>query len=272
MIDGDTTDFTQFEQANAVPAETAPVDPPAEPEPVEPDPADPPADPEAAKPKKDFQSRIDEVTRARREAEREAKYWRDVAMGKVQPEPKQPEGPKAPNPDDFELGDLDPRYVQAVIAHEVKQGITKGLDEIRGTVAQDTARQAQARVWEARQAEARAEFADYDDKVISGAHNWPCTEEMAEAIRTSDVGGKVAYHLASNPAEAHRIAELSPIAQVREIGRLEARYEGAKSQPKPTTSAPTPPKGQARGAGGQFESNASTTDFAAFEAMANRKS
>lgn len=218
----------------------------------------------APKPKKTAQERIDEITRARREAEREAKYWRDVAEGRVKPEGQQQEAPKAPNPDDFDMGETDPAFIKAVIAFEVK----KGIDEGRQVLAQDLHMQAQERAWEAAQSVARSKFADYDAKVVDGASNWPCTPEMAQAIRTSDAGGEVAYHLASNPEEARRIAALDPFSQVRELGRIEARLESpppAKVPAKTATSAPKPPVNQARGASGQFSVAPDTDDFAAFE-------
>lgn len=58
-------------------------------------------------------------------------------------------------------------------------------------------------------------------------------------IEESDRGPEVAYHLANNQADAERIGKLSPLAQVRELVKLEA------SLPKPNapaTKAPAPPK------------------------------
>lgn len=267
MTDGE--DFTTFEQQQNEP----PAADPSEPEPADPDNGEPPAtegdpaEPEP-KPKKTAQERIDEITAKHRTAEREAKYWQDVAEGRTKPNGGTPpkEEAKAPNPDDFDLGRSDERYIEAVIDYRVK----KGLDEVRGGVAQDLQVQAAERAWEAKQEAARSEFADYDEKVTNGAHNWPCSPDMAEAIRTSDVGGKLAYHLASHPEEARRIVGLNPYAQVREIGRIEASLESG-TPPAKTTNAPKPPGNQARGAGGAFTADGSTKDFAAFEALANRK-
>lgn len=61
-----------------------------------------------------------------------------------------------------------------------------------------------------------------------------------EAIADSDVGPDILNHLADNPKECERIASLSPIAAIREIGRIEAKLE-AKPEPKKTASkAPAP--------------------------------
>lgn len=233
------------------------------------------------KPLSKTQQRFNEITRARREAERradaaerDAKYLRDRLEGRAaDPAPKVAE---APNPDDYDLGDLDPRYTKAVIAHEVKLGIAQGLDEIKGTVAEDRNRQAQERVWEAKFSSARSKFADFDAVIApkdeSGAIRWPLSDDAGKAIQESDVAGELLYHLASNPEEARRIYAMSPHSQIREIGRLEASLVSSEAPaPAKTTNAPKPATVQARGAGGHFAASAATTNFAEFEAMANRK-
>lgn len=287
MTDGE--DFATFEQQQNAPADTAAddgtgaavadtaSDPDAQ------DPADPIDDSIAADPsdladpadvpkpnRKPAAERIAELVRKGHDAEREAKYWRDVAEGRARPpgaEPPSAGAPKAPNPQDYDFGETDPKYIEAVIDYRVE----KGLDKVRNGVAQDLHIQAVGRAWEAKQDAARSDLADYDEKVIDGAHNWPCSEVAAEAIRTSDAGPRIAYHLASHPDEARRINGLSPLAQVLEIGKIGASVNPTASAPAKTTNAPKPPGNQARGAGGHFAPNAATTDFREFETMANRK-
>lgn len=277
----DTSTFVSGEQTEGVspPADPAPADPapaPNEGEGGAEAPVEETAEVQEEKKRKTAQDRIDEITRARREAEREAKYWRDVAMGKVQPEQnhQQPEGPKAPDPNAYEMGDMDPRYQSDLVDYKVEVRLSKaGLDNLDEKVAQSLQHQAAERVWEARQDEVRSEFADYDEKVyapdpVTGRAKWPCTQDMAAAIRESDAGGRLAYHLASNPEEARRIAALTPHSQIRELGRLEATLapaSAAKPQAKTATDAPKPATGQVRGAGGQFSPSPETDDFKAFE-------
>jgi hypothetical protein len=45
---------------------------------------------------------------------------------------------------------------------------------------------------------------------------------MAEAIKESELGPEMLYHLGLHPDEAARIEKLSPVSQVRELGKLEA--------------------------------------------------
>jgi hypothetical protein len=88
---------------------------------------------------------------------------------------------------------------------------------------------------------------------------------MLETMQESDMGAEVAYHLASNPAEAQRIASLTPRAQAREIGRIEAMLS-QPSKPKAKTVSDAPePVASARGNNGRFTVNPDTDDFAAFE-------
>jgi hypothetical protein len=221
------------------------------------------------KPRKPASERIAEITAARRDAERQADYWRKVANGEIERPKQEVEAAPvadtdAPNPDDFEFGDADPKYVTALVQHSVKIA----LDNDRSQRAESEATQETVRAWEAAQSAARTKYADYDQVVTEGAaaNAWPCTREMAQALHTSELGGEVAYHLASNPDEARRIASLNPISQIRELGKLEARLGVAEASPKPKpTNAPTPPSNGARGAGGRFEVAPDTDDFAAFE-------
>lgn len=198
--------------------------------------------------RRSFQERINEKTRLQREAERtaeaeraraeqaerDAQYWREQAAA-------------VPSPDSEEFEKL----VDAALSKR------------------EAARQAQEAeaAWMKRQADAAAKYDDYFETVIEGAEKatWVCSPTMAEAIRTSETGADVAYHLAKNPEEARRIAALPDIAQVRELTRLETKLATAPAAPpKTATDAPAPPP-KARGSGGQFKVAADTDDFAAFE-------
>jgi len=90
--------------------------------------------------------------------------------------------------------------------------------------------------------DARQRYADFDEKI--GADGVPFTEEVVIALAETDNPGELAYHLANNREELHRIATLSPRAQAMAIGRLEAKMAGkpaaAKAANKKTTNAPDP--------------------------------
>jgi hypothetical protein len=93
---------------------------------------------------------------------------------------------------------------------------------------------------------------DFEEKVLVGAQRgeWACSQEMGEALRVSDKGPELAYHLASNPAEAARISRLSPALQLMELGKLEAKLTAAKAEDRNQAPTPIP---QSRGSGGKFQ-------------------
>ncbi len=91
--------------------------------------------------------------------------------------------------------------------------------------------------YEDRAEDARAKYDDFDQIVRNP--NLRITNEMAETIKSSDIGPDLAYHLGMNPKEALRIASLSPLQQAREIGKLEVKLS-TEPAVKRTTSAPAP--------------------------------
>lgn len=88
-----------------------------------------------------------------------------------------------------------------------------------------------------RSQKAATEVDDFED--VLSASEAPMTPQMAEAIMHSELGPKLAYHLAKNPEEAERIAALPAARQATEIGRLETKIESAPPPKKPS-NAPAP--------------------------------
>jgi len=85
--------------------------------------------------------------------------------------------------------------------------------------------------------EARSKYDDFEQ--VAYNPKLPVTEVMAETIRSSDIGPELAYYLGTNPKDAERISRLAPLAQAKEIGKIEAKL--ASDPPmKRTTSAPAP--------------------------------
>lgn len=223
---------------------------------------------EKPKPRKSPQERIDEVTKQRYDAERERDYWREQALrttptAKEQPAQAAPEDDE-PDPNLYEYGASDVNFIRDLARHDARQEFRKEMEKERRTrEVQDVERTFAERV-----RAATAKYDDYQEVVVDGANRraWPCTPDMADAIRTSEAGPDVAYHLAKNPEDARRIAALTPIAQIRELGRLEERLTAApKAAPAKTATDAPRPTPQVRGAGGQFTVAPDTDDFAAFE-------
>jgi hypothetical protein len=222
----------------------------------------------SAKRKKSFQERMDEVTAARRAAEREADTLRGEVEAlrklrtedKVEPAPQQEQESAEPDPADYELGDMDPKYFSDLIDWRAEQkfdAFRKAGEAERARAEMEAHATAMRNTYDERASAAAEKYPDFEDVVTSGAARgeWPCPETVALGIMNSEVGPDVAYHLATNKAEAARIAKLHPLDQAREFGRLEARFMNPEPEEKPqlkTTSAPPPPTSRTRGSGGQF--------------------
>jgi len=98
-----------------------------------------------------------------------------------------------------------------------------------------------AKQWETyveKEEDARDRYEDFD--AVARNNNFPVTPVMAEAIKAASIGPDILYYLGSNPNESARIANLPPVLQVKEIGKIEARLEDKPLEPKKTTTAPPP--------------------------------
>lgn len=255
----DTAPVDVIDAANPVPgANTPAADAGAE--------QDPEAEGEQPKPRRSAQERINDLTRDMRAAERRAEAAErraaeiEARVPKADPKPAADPDPE-PDPADYPFGETDPGYIKALGSHTARQEFARLTREHEQRTQVRTVEQS----WEQRQADfakTKPDFFEVFDR------DWVCSRTMADAIKTSEEGAAVAYHLAQNPEEARRIAALNPLAQVRELGKLEARLAPptAASTTRSVSDAP-PPHPQARGHGGRFRPSADTTDFAAFERM-----
>lgn len=171
-----------------------------------------------------------EIQRLRQsEAEARARAYRLVAAAKGEREPKR---------DDFDDPD---EYIAAKAAWNGSQAVTRREQEAAQEELQRIEREQQHAVyggWVEQVEEARSRYQDFDKVVFD--QTAPISEGLASLLMTSDMGADIAYHLASNRAEAKRLSELPPVEAAREIGRLEARL--TTPQPKSETAAPPPPR------------------------------
>ncbi len=203
------------------------------------------------------QERIDELTRQKGESAREAAYWRGVAEAnkpKAETPPPANDPTSRPKVEDFETYD---DFTEALTDWKLDQ-----RDQKRDATQRA---EAQATTWQQRAAAAKESLPDFE-RVLSES-TAPMTKDMAEVLRDSEHGPALAYHLAKNPAEAERIARLSPLAAARELGRIEATLSAPKAPaaaPKKVTSAPTPPT--PIGAGRSSEGDPAKMSYKDYEA------
>lgn len=190
--------------------------------------ADPGTD-EQAKPKsRGVGKRIDELTKARYDAERERDYWREQAM-RQQPKQEAQPAPAAKQADsgeptlescDFDVAEFNRRWYAWRRSEDTKA---------------ETAHQRQTRFAEKVTA-FRAEHPDFD--AVTGNPALPITEAVVEVILDADDPPAIAYYLGQNPHEAASIAQMTPAQIGRAIGRIEAKL----SEPPPASEPPRQPE------------------------------
>ena len=176
--------------------------------------------------KETAQEAIDRITRKRREAEREAEYWKNKALQTPEPvQPKVVEG--RPKIDQFETTES---YEDALLVwHENRKAKETTIAE------HNRQRQESLKQFEDKSAALRTEHDDYDEVI-----NAPIfTEVMKSVLLTSDNGPGLAYYLGSNRDIANKIAQLPADRQAYELGKLETQFLIAKKTKKVTT-APEP--------------------------------
>lgn len=220
-------------------ATTAPVDETAEEQPSEAE-GD---QPQPKKPGGGFQKRISELTREKHEAIRRAERAEQLAeqaMSLAKPKPAEAAADGEPRPDQFTRYE---DYVSAVARHHAAQTTKSVLDghQIQATVADE--RKAQIERAKTFDREARAQgkgiegFEEALDRVRSD--DFPMPVAVAEYLLDAEHKAAIVKYLADNEDEAFRISRLTPIAQVKEMAKVEMRFA---SKPKPkTSSAPPPP-------------------------------
>lgn len=191
---------------------------------------------------KGVQDRINELTRRRGEAEREAAYWRQLAQGKGASSAEQA-APSKPTPDQF---DDHNAYVEALAEFKAKEIFEKATAER----AQQEATHQRAATFAERQNAFRQQAADYDDVV--GNADIAVQPHVLDLLQESDLGPAMAYHMAKNPAVAERLNGLSPVQAAREFGKIEATLSTPAPAPaapvKQPSKAPAPIKPVASGA------------------------
>lgn len=181
--------------------------------------------------RRSFEKRIDQLTAQLRQKERELEETRSKST-------QEPE--KAPRREDFE--DYE-SYIEAKAEHKAIQAAEKRLAD-----AEAKAKEREARAQEEHQqrsfVEARENVLEkgveaYPDfEAVTTNEDLSITPVMADALLSSEKGHDLWYHLGKHPELADRIADMHPVQQLMELGRIEATLSGRKpsAAPKPTTT------------------------------------
>jgi len=181
------------------------------------------------------QERVNEITRARREAERERDFLRQQ-LEHFQQQTPQPRTTSDAPPDindytDFnEWNRANAEFIRAQATREFEQ---------RFQQQQLQARQVEvATHFEARANAYAAENPGFDERFTAFAQAFQPPREVAEAIALSEQGPAVFDYLAQHWDEADRIFRMPLHLAAVQIGRIEEQLSRPKT--KPVTNAPTP--------------------------------
>ena len=194
-----------------------------------------------------LERRFSEITKQREEARQEAQRERQAREAL---EARLAALEKQNQPQQAVVADQEPQPSQFSDAFEYAKALAeytadKRLAERDRQIAE--AKEAEKRqeviqTWAKKVESAKAELPDFDDIVASS--DVVVNDDIRDAILESDVGPKILYHLAENEDIAKKIAGMNPKAALREIGKLEARFEAKveteKALPIVKSKAPAP--------------------------------
>ena len=194
-----------------------------------------------------LERRFSEITKQREEARKEAQQEREARQAlearlaalekQGQPQKANPVDEK-PQPSQFSDAF---EYAEALAEYTADQRIANMKRE-EAEAKQAEERQKVISQWTSKVKAAKASLPDFDDIVASS--DVVVNDDIRDAILESDVGPQILYHLAENDEIAKKITGLSPKAALREIGKLEARFEAKPEAEKPApivrSKAPAP--------------------------------
>jgi hypothetical protein len=206
---------------------------------------EPEAEPAAEKDPPWYKKRIDELTRDKHEARRQAERLEKILEQQEQmlrqmkpPEPEKP-GLVAPDPAKYVGGVYDPKYMQDMLqytrvsaAEEAKQSIMRDMEERQ---AQKAMAEADAKLQVAEKA-ARAKWQDYDTVIspITSDPQLAQNQTIRQAVLGMENGPEIAYLLGRNLDVAYEIASMNPVRAGMRLAELLNRA------PRKTSNAPTP--------------------------------
>jgi len=186
---------------------------------------------EPEKQKDKLNKRFDKVTKRAQEAEAKArdleerlKSYEAGNIQKLQQETVKAEGkPQASQFNDaFE-------YAEALAEWSAENALKQRDAEEAGRRAKE-AQEKVLQSWNEKIAKAKADLPDFDAMVQSSTI--VVGDEIRDSILESDVGPQLLYFLASDEDFAKRLTEMPVVKALREIGKLEAKFEAKEEKPR----------------------------------------
>lgn len=241
--------------------------------------------------KKTAQERINEITAARREAERKAdmlegrlaEMERQLSKGEskedntvVEEASPTPEDKNEDGTDKYDLGEFDPEYIRDLTRYTIKVETDAARVEQEKQNQQNSLnseQQAIQEVWQDSVVVAEEKHEDFSESVAGLESTFSSLDQdyasyLANTIMQSDNGADVLYHLSKNTDLAQEIVDSGATKATLAIGRLSAQFAETEKPAAPTakvTKAKAPPIKRSRGSGSKKPFDAATDDLDAFE-------
>lgn len=183
------------------------------------------------KPNPKLERRFSEITKQREAAREEARLEREQRErletrvkeleGKVTPQAQAPQDDigEEPTPDQF--SDMY-EYAKALAEYTADKKLAeRDQQELNRKAAAE--QEVKFKAWADRVNAAKSNLPDFDDMVQSSEVR--VSDPVRDAIIESEHGPQILYYLAENTEFAQKLAGMSLVSAVREIGKIEARYE-----------------------------------------------
>ena len=194
-------------------------------------------EPKEKKPNPKLERRFSEITKQREAAREEARREREARESlearlkeleaKVNPPAQQPDDELGEEPKPEQFSDMY-EYAKALAEYTADRRLIERDKEEKARKA--AAEQEQKfKAWADRVNAAKNELPDFDDMVQSS--DVRVSDPVRDAIIESEHGPKILYYLAENAEFAKKLADMSVVSAVREIGKIEARFEKGEAKP-----------------------------------------
>lgn len=175
--------------------------------------------------------RKNERYRTRKEVEAFYQGRESIAAPKPADKPAQEAEDKPPTREQYESYEA---FLDAKAEYTGRKAASEYRIKAEAEQKQRTEREAAAERIKTFQTKVNERYPDLAERAEAVAHV-EMPSGMGDAIAESEFGPEILNHFVDNAKDFERIAALSPSAALREIGRLEARFDSAA---KPAAAAP----------------------------------
>ena len=190
---------------------------------------------EAEKPKDKLEKRFSKVTKRAQEAEAKAEQLESRLReleARANPQPIAQTANVDDKPQASQFNDAF-EYAEALAEWSAEKAL-RDRDIAESQRKADEERNKVIENWNQKVAKAKSSMPDFDEIVASSTT--VVSDAVRDAIIESDVGAQILYHLASDDEYAESLSKMPAIKALKEIGRLEARFE---AEDKPEVKART---------------------------------